>query len=61
MNDALWDRLPMGDQLQVDELVADGRHIQAIALMRERAGLPRPDLRDCVDLLELRAQILRGE
>lgn len=60
MNSALWGRLSPGGQREVDELVAAGRHIQAIALMRERAGLPQPDLRDCVDLLEQRAQVLRG-
>ncbi|MFF5257040.1 hypothetical protein ACFY4K_34105 [Streptomyces leeuwenhoekii] len=60
VNNALWECLPVEDRRQVDELVVAGRHIQAIALMRERAGLPRPDLRDCVDLLELRAQVLRG-
>ncbi|WP_053125992.1 hypothetical protein [Streptomyces ambofaciens] len=59
VNDALWERLPVEDRQQVDELVDAGRHIQAIALMRECTGLPRPDLRDCVDLLELRAQALR--
>jgi hypothetical protein len=60
VNDALWVRLPVENQRQVDELVVAGRHIQAIALMRECAGLPRPDLRDCVGLLELRARVLRG-
>lgn len=60
MNDSLWGRLSSGDQREVDQLVTAGRHIQAIALMRERAGLPRPDLRDCVDLLEQRASVLRG-
>ncbi|GAA2491174.1 hypothetical protein GCM10010276_33210 [Streptomyces longisporus] len=60
MNDALWDRLPSEDRREIDELVAARRHIKAIALMRERVGLPRPDLRDCVDLLEERARVLRG-
>jgi hypothetical protein len=43
----------------LDGLIAGGRHIQAIAVMRERAGLPQPELRACVDLLELRAKCLR--
>ncbi|GKQ40283.1 hypothetical protein [Streptomyces sp. A012304] len=59
MDDALWSRLPVGTRAEVDGLIADGRHIQAIAVMREQAGLPRPELRDCVDLLELRARVLR--
>ncbi|MYS50948.1 hypothetical protein GTW46_12915 [Streptomyces sp. SID6013] len=60
VSNPLWERLSAEDRRQVDELVAAGRSIQAIALMRERADLPRPDLRDCVDLLELRAQALCG-
>jgi hypothetical protein len=60
MNDALWERLPIADRREIDELVAARRHIPAIALMRERAGPPRPELRDCVDLLEERARVVRG-
>lgn len=58
VDDSLWSRLSAEARAEVDALIADGRHIQAIALMRER-GLPQPDLRECVDLLELRASSLR--
>ncbi|WP_138901072.1 hypothetical protein [Streptomyces albidochromogenes] len=61
MNDSLWGRLSAGDQREVDQLITAGRHIQAIALMRERAGPPQADLHDCVDLMEQRANVLRGQ
>lgn len=59
VDDALWNRLSVGVRAEVDGLIADGRPIQAIAVMREHGGPPPPELRDCVDLLELRAKTLR--
>ncbi|WP_406125210.1 hypothetical protein [Streptomyces sp. NBC_00989] len=54
MDDTLWNRLPPKAQAEVDGLIAAGRNIQAIMVMRERTGLPRPELRDCIDLLAWR-------
>ncbi|MFJ8629326.1 hypothetical protein [Streptomyces sp. NPDC093568] len=59
MDESLWSRLSVEARAEVDGLITDGRNIQAIQMMRERAGLPRPELRACVDLLALRAEILR--
>jgi hypothetical protein len=59
VDNSLWSRLSVEARAELDGLIAGGRHIQAIAVMRERAGLPQPELRDCVDLLELRAKCLR--
>ncbi|MCX4510545.1 hypothetical protein OHA27_09535 [Streptomyces sp. NBC_01619] len=59
VDDSLWSRLSVEARAEVDGLIADGRHVQAIAVMRERAGLPQSDLRECVDPLELRASSLR--
>lgn len=61
MDDALWDRLPFEARAEVDELIAVRRHVQAIVVMRERIGAPRPSIHDCVDLLEWRAKVLRGQ
>ncbi|MEV6509700.1 hypothetical protein AB0M61_26725 [Streptomyces sp. NPDC051642] len=54
MDNMLWNRLSPEAQAEVDGLIAAGRNIQAIAVMRERLGLPRPELRDCIDLLAWR-------
>jgi hypothetical protein len=51
MENALWDRLSAEIRREVDSLVSAGRNVQAIALMREYAGLPTPHLYDCVDVL----------
>ncbi|MFI6621306.1 hypothetical protein [Streptomyces sp. NPDC050528] len=51
MDDTLWDRLSTEARAEVNGLVAADRTIQAIVVIREHAGLPRPELRDCVDLL----------
>ncbi|MGW1106091.1 hypothetical protein [Streptomyces sp. NPDC002540] len=59
MGNALWDRLSVEVQAEVDSLVSAGRNVQAIAVMRERAGLPTPGLHACVDLVDQRFRLLR--
>ncbi|MGW7414754.1 hypothetical protein [Streptomyces sp. NPDC054863] len=61
MTGSLWDRLSAAARAEVDELVAEERTIQAIVIMRERAGTPVPEIRDCVDLLAERCTVLRGQ
>ncbi|MFJ9968333.1 hypothetical protein [Streptomyces avermitilis] len=43
----------------MDSLVSAGRNVQAIAVMRERVGLPTPGLHECVDLVDQRFKVLR--
>ncbi|MFJ9968746.1 hypothetical protein [Streptomyces avermitilis] len=59
MGNALWDRLSVEVQAEVDSLVSAGRNVQAIAVMRERVGLPTPGLHECVDLVDQRFKVLR--
>ncbi|MGC5006694.1 hypothetical protein ACLQ2L_30395 [Streptomyces sp. DT203] len=59
MGNALWDRLSAEVQAEVDSLVSAGRNMQAIAVMRERVGLPTPGLHACVDLVDQRFKVLR--
>ncbi len=59
MANALWDRLPAEAQSEVDSLVVAGRNVQAIAVIRECAGLPRPSLHECVDVVDQRFSVLR--
>ncbi|MFD8636807.1 hypothetical protein [Streptomyces sp. NPDC059533] len=59
MENALWDRLSVDARVEVDRLIGAERNVQAIALMRERAELPRPGLRECVDVLNQRFTVLR--
>ncbi|WP_157857863.1 hypothetical protein [Streptomyces durhamensis] len=59
MDESLWSRLVPDARAEVDGLIAAGRHIQAIATMLGLVGPPRPSLPACVDLLELRARVLR--
>lgn len=54
VDDTLWNRLSAEAQAEVDGLIAAGRSIQAIKTMRERTGLPQPELRECIDLLAWR-------
>ncbi|MCQ9184561.1 hypothetical protein KMT30_37090 [Streptomyces sp. IBSBF 2953] len=58
MENALWGRLTAEARAEVDRLVSARRPIQAVVMMRERAGLPTPDLRECVDLVALRHRVL---
>lgn len=59
MENALWNRLSDEVRNEVDRLVAAGRNIQAIALIRDGAGPPTPRLHDCVDLLDQRFHLVR--
>ena len=59
MGDALWDRLSVEVQEEVDRLVSAGWNVRAIAVMRECAGLPAPGLHECVDLVDQRFRVLR--
>ncbi|WP_437025611.1 hypothetical protein [Streptomyces sp. enrichment culture] len=59
MEDALWDRLSIEARSEVDSLVSAGRNVQAIAVMRDRVGLPMPSLHECVDLVAQRFSRLR--
>ncbi|RLU99187.1 hypothetical protein CTZ27_14600 [Streptomyces griseocarneus] len=58
MENLLWHRLTSAARAEVDTLIANGRTIQAIAVMRDHAEPPTPDLRECVDLLALRHEAL---
>ncbi|MCM1969955.1 hypothetical protein [Streptomyces sp. G1] len=58
MENALWDRLSADVRVEVDRLIAAERNVQAIVLMRECAELPRPGLRECVDVLNQRSTVL---
>ncbi|MDN3262518.1 hypothetical protein QWJ26_22485 [Streptomyces sp. CSDS2] len=59
MENALWDRLSAEARSEVDRLVSAGRNVRAIAVMRDRAGLPMPSLHECVDLVDQRFSVLR--
>jgi len=60
VDDSLWGRLSFEARAEVvDGLIAAGRNVQASAVMRERVGLPRPGLHECVDLLAQRFTVLR--
>ncbi|MGC9539728.1 hypothetical protein [Streptomyces sp. UG1] len=59
VEDLLWSRLSTEARAEVDGLIAAGRSVQAIAVMRECAGLPRPGLHECVDLLAQRFAVMR--
>lgn len=61
MNEGLWSRVSAETRTEVDGLVAAGRTVQAIVVMRQRTGVPRPELRDCVDLLAQRLTALREQ
>ncbi len=59
MENALWDRLPVEVRSEVDGLVSAGRNVQAVAVIRDRVGLPVPSLHECVDLVDQRFSALR--
>ncbi|MFF3780613.1 nucleotidyltransferase domain-containing protein [Streptomyces sp. NPDC001933] len=48
----LWRTLPAGVRERVDELVLAGRNIQAVQAMRESGIDPRPELYECVEVLD---------
>jgi hypothetical protein len=51
MKNPLWERLPTELQFRVDELLADGRKLEAIKAIRDMLSEPRPGLNECVELL----------
>lgn len=59
MGNALWGRLSVEVQAEVDALISAGRNVHAIAMVRECAGLPTPFLHECVDLVDQRFRVLR--
>ncbi|MEU8762699.1 hypothetical protein [Streptomyces sp. NPDC048659] len=59
MENALWDRLSVEVRVEVDRRVAAERNVEAIALMCERAELPRPGLHECVGVLDQRFTVIR--
>lgn len=59
MDNTVWNRLSAEARTEVDGLVAAGLTIPAIVAMLERADPPRPDLRECVDLLAWRHRALQ--
>lgn len=59
MGNTLWGRLLAEVRAEADSVVSAGRNVQAIAVMRERVGLPTPGLRECVDLVNQRFKVLR--
>ncbi|MBH1935286.1 hypothetical protein I5Q34_13555 [Streptomyces sp. AV19] len=59
MSDDLWNRLSTESRAEVDRLIGIKRNVEAIALMRERAGEPAPHIHKCLDLLERRRDTLR--
>ncbi|MGW9438313.1 hypothetical protein [Streptomyces sp. NPDC055607] len=54
----LWTALPQDVRERVDALVVRRRQIMAVKEMRESGVAPRPGLRDCVDLVAARMEIL---
>ncbi|MFE7265346.1 nucleotidyltransferase domain-containing protein [Streptomyces sp. NPDC057592] len=48
----LWRTLPAGVRERVDELILAGRNIQAVQAMRESGIDPRPELHECVEVLD---------
>ncbi|MEW1691464.1 hypothetical protein ACIQOF_10370 [Streptomyces sp. NPDC091265] len=59
MGKPLWGRLSVEVQAEVDSLVSAGRMVDAIAVIREQAGLPTPGLYECVDLVDQRFGVSR--
>ncbi|MGC4997146.1 MULTISPECIES: hypothetical protein [unclassified Streptomyces] len=54
MNDFLWERLSVEGQREVDRLMAAGRNVQAIMVIREYADGPKPEIPECMDFLAWR-------
>lgn len=58
MDDALWSRLSPEVRVELDALITSGRTVQAVKMMRECIGPPRPALWDCIEVLQERADAL---
>ncbi|MEV5198237.1 nucleotidyltransferase domain-containing protein [Streptomyces sp. NPDC053720] len=54
----MWWTFPAGVRERVDELVLAGRHIQAVRAMWETGIAPRPELHECVEVLDGRHRAL---
>ncbi|MFF1346270.1 hypothetical protein ACFVZJ_09745 [Streptomyces sp. NPDC058322] len=54
----MWWTFPAGVRERIDELVLAGRHIQAVGVMRESGVEPRPELHECVEVLDGRHRAL---
>ncbi|GAA4537428.1 hypothetical protein GCM10023192_37680 [Amycolatopsis samaneae] len=56
----LWDRVPADVRDEIDELIAEGKHILAIMAFRDRSGIePKPGIREGVHLLDLRGKVVK--
>ncbi len=51
MKNPLWERLPAEIRSHVDELIADGKKLQAIMAICSMPDEPRPGLSECMQLL----------
>ncbi|MFE2285526.1 hypothetical protein ACFXDJ_15300 [Streptomyces sp. NPDC059443] len=58
MDDALWSRLSPEVRAELDELIASGRTVQAVRVMRGHIGPTRLALWDCIEALQERADVL---
>ncbi|MFJ2372619.1 hypothetical protein ACIOZL_07455 [Streptomyces sp. NPDC087769] len=54
----MWWTFPAGVRERIDELVLAGRNIQAVGVMRESGVEPRPELHECVEVLDGRHRAL---
>ncbi|MFB7259752.1 hypothetical protein [Streptomyces nojiriensis] len=59
MENSIWDALPPVVREEVDELIASGRRLHAVKLIREAHPGPRPLLRDAVEVMSERVAELR--
>ncbi|MFE9395962.1 hypothetical protein [Streptomyces flavidovirens] len=60
MTSDLWAALPAAVREKVDELVVEGRSVQAVFAVRSSGVTPRPGLRACQDLVAERGAVLAG-
>ncbi|MBT2528836.1 hypothetical protein ABZX62_12910 [Streptomyces flavidovirens] len=60
MTSDLWAALPAAVREKVDELVVEGRSVQAVFAVRSSGVTPRPGLRACQDLIAERGAALAG-
>ncbi|GAA2960731.1 hypothetical protein GCM10010446_52810 [Streptomyces enissocaesilis] len=58
MTSDLWASLPAAVREKVDELVVQGRSVQAVFAIRSSGVTPRPGLRACQDVIAERGVVL---
>ncbi len=58
MTSDLWASLPAAVREKVDELVVQGRSVQAVFAVRSSGVTPRPGLRACQDVIAERGVVL---